>query len=63
MELAFGVVKHDGVFAFGRLVVAGLDLRSHRILAQRNSVRLDNIVAVAQEHLALSLFYEDVVDR
>ncbi len=56
-------MKYDGVVAFGRLVVAGLDLRSHGILAKRNPVRLDNIVAVAQEHLALSLFYEDVVDR
>ena len=62
MKLAFGVVKHDGVVAFGRLVVAGLDLRSHRILAQRNSVRLDNGLAVAQVHLAFRLFYEDVVD-
>ena len=63
MKLAFGVVKHDGVVAFGCLVVAGLDLRSDRILAQRNSVRLDNFVAVAQVHLTIRLFYENVVDR
>lgn len=63
MELAFGVVKHDGVVAFGRLVVTGFDFRSHGILAQRNSVRLDNCLAVAQVHLALRLFYENVVDR
>ena len=62
MELAFGVVKHDGVLSFGCLVVTGLDLRSHGILAQRNSVRLDNIIAVAQVHLALRFFYENVVD-
>ena len=42
--------------------VAGLDLRSDWILAQRNSVRLDNTIAVAQVHLALRLFYENVVD-
>ena len=47
MELAFGVVKHDGVVAFGRLVVTGFDLRSYRILAQRNSVRLDDILAAS----------------
>ena len=62
MKDAFGVVKHDGVLTFGCLVVTGLDLRSHRILAQRNSVRLDDILAVAQVHLALRLFYENVVD-
>ena len=33
------------------------------ILAQRNSVRLDNCLAVAQVHLAFRLFYENVVDR
>ena len=32
------------------------------ILAQRNSVRLDDILAVAQVHLALRFFYENVVD-
>ena len=63
MKLAFGVVPLDGVIAFGGFVVAGLDLRSHRILAQGNSVRLDNFIAVAQVHLALRLFYENVVDR
>jgi hypothetical protein len=63
MELAFGVVKHDGVVAFGRLVVAGLDLRTHGILAKRNPVRLDNVLAVAQLHLALRFFYKNVVDR
>ncbi len=62
MELAFGVVKHDGVVAFGCLVVPGLDLCSDRILAQGNSVCLDNVVAVAQVHLAFCLFYENVVD-
>ena len=62
MELAFGVVTFDGVLTFGCLVVPGLDLRSHRILAQRNSVRLDNVLAVAQVHLAFCLFYENVVD-
>ena len=63
MKFAFGVVPLDGVIALGRLVVAGLDLRSDWILAQRNSVRLDNGLAVAQVHLALRLFYENVVDR
>ena len=62
MKLAFGVVKHDGVVAFGRFVVAGLDLRSHGILAQRNLVCLDDILAASQVHLALRLFYENVVD-
>ena len=62
MKDTFGVVKHDGVVAFGRLVVTGLDLRSHGILAQRNSVRLDDILAVAQLHLAFRLFYENVVN-
>jgi hypothetical protein len=62
MKFAFGVVKHDGVVAFGCLVVTGLDLRSHGILAQRNSVRLDDNLAIAQVHLALCLFYENVVD-
>lgn len=32
------------------------------ILAQRNSVRLDNVLAVAQLHLAFRFFYENVVD-
>ena len=32
------------------------------ILAQRNSVRLDNTIDVAQVHLMLRLFYENVVD-
>jgi hypothetical protein len=63
MKLTLGIVLLDGVLAFGRLVVAGLDLRSDRILAQRNSVRLDNFIAVAQVHLALRLFYENVVNR
>ena len=62
MELAFGVVKHDGVVAFGRLVVTGLDLRSHGILTKRNPVRLDDILAASQVHLAHCLFYENVVD-
>ena len=62
MKLAFGVVTFDGVVAFGRLVVTGLDLRTHGILAKRNPVRLDDILAVAQVHLALRFFYEDVVD-
>ena len=31
-------------------------------LAKRNPVRLDDILAVAQVHLAFRLFYEDVVD-
>ena len=62
MKNAFGIVSFDGVVAFGGLVVAGLDLRSNRILALRNSVRLDNFLAVAQVHLALRLFYENVVD-
>ena len=62
MELAFRVVKHDGVVAFGRLVVTGFDFRSHRILAQRNSVSLDDILAIAQVHLAFRLFYENVVN-
>lgn len=62
MKLAFGVVPLDGVIALGRLVVTGLDLCSDRILAQRNSVRLDNFLAVAQVHLTLRLFYENVVD-
>ena len=62
MKHAFGVVKHDGVVAFGRLVIAGLDLRSHGILAKRNPVRLDDVLAVAQVHLAFRFFYENVVD-
>lgn len=62
MKFAFGVVLLDGVIALGRLVVAGLDLRSHRILAQRNPVRLDDVLAVAQVHLAFRFFYENVVD-
>ena len=32
MKFAFGVVLLDGVVALGRLVVAGLDLRSDWIL-------------------------------
>ena len=62
MKDAFVIVKFDGVVTLGRLVVAGLDLRSHGILAKRNPVRLDDILAVAQVHLALRLFYENVVD-
>ena len=62
MKFALGVVSLDGVIALGRLIVAGFDLRSDWILAQRNSVRLDNFIAVAQMHLALRLFYENVVD-
>ena len=62
MKLAFGVVTFDGVLTFGCLVVTRFDFRSHRILAQRNSVRLDDVLAVAQVHLALCLFYENVVD-
>ena len=62
MKLAFGVVTFDGVVAFGCLVVTGFDLRSHGILAKRNPVRLDDVLAIAQVHLAFRLFYEDVVD-
>lgn len=62
MKNAFGVVPFDGVIALGCLVVAGLDLRSHGILTQRNPVRLDDVLAVAQVHLALRLFYENVID-
>ena len=62
MKLAFGIVPLDGVIALGRLVVAGLDLCSDRILAQRNSVHLDNFIAVAHVHLALRFFYENVVN-
>ena len=62
MKNAFGVVPFDGVVAFGSLVVAVLNLSPDRILAQGNSVRLDNVLAVAQVHLALRLFYENVVD-
>ena len=62
MKNAFGIVQFDGVFAFGRLVVTGLDLRSHGILAKRNPVSLDNTIAIAQVHLALRLFYENVID-
>ena len=57
MKLAFGIVPLDGVIALGCLVVAGFDLCPDRILAQGNSVRLDNVLAVAQVHLALRLFY------
>ena len=32
-------------------------------LAKRNPVRLDDILAIAQAHLAFCLFYENVVDR
>ena len=62
MENALGIVSFDGVVAFGRFVVAGLDLCTYGILAQRNSVRLDDILAVAQVHLTLRLFYENVVN-
>ena len=62
MELAFGIVFFDGVIALGCPVVAGFDLCSDRILAQRNSVRLDNVLASAQVHLALRLFYQNVVN-
>ena len=31
-------------------------------LTKRNPVRLDDVLAVAQVHLALCLFYENVVD-
>ena len=62
MKSAFWVVKHDGVVAFGCLVVTGFDLCAHGILAKRNPVRLDDILAVAQVHLAFRLFYENVVD-
>jgi hypothetical protein len=62
MENALGIVSFDGVVAFGRLVVTGFDLRSNRVLAQRNSVRLDNCLAVTQVHLAFCFFYENVVD-
>jgi hypothetical protein len=62
MENALGIVSFDGVVAFGRLVVAGLDLRTHGILAKRNPVRLDNVLAVAQLHLAFRLFNENVVN-
>ena len=62
MKFAFGIVKENLIFAFGRLVVAGFGLRSHGILAKRNPVCLDDILAVAQVHLPLCLFYENVVD-
>ena len=62
MERAFGVVPLDGVIALGRFVVTRFDLRSHGILAKRNPVCLDDILATSQVHLALRLFYENVVD-
>ena len=62
MKLALGVVPLDSIIAFGRLVVTGLDFRSHRILAKRNPVCLDDVLAASQVHLALRLFYENVVD-
>ena len=62
MKLAFGIVKENLVFAFGRFIVAGFDLCTHRILAQGNPVGFDNCLAVAQVHLPLRLFYENVVD-
>ena len=62
MKFAFGIVKENLVFAFGRFIVAGFDLCTHGILTKRNPVRLDNTIAVAQVHLALCLFDEDVVD-
>lgn len=62
MENALGIVSFDGVVAFGRFVVTGFDLRSHGILAKRNPVRLDDILAASQVHLAFRLFYENVVD-
>lgn len=62
MKNAFGVVQFDGIIALGRLVVAGLDLRSNWILAKRNPVRLDDILAASQVHLAFRLFYENVVN-
>jgi hypothetical protein len=63
MKFAFGIVKENLVFAFGRFIVAGFDLCTHRILAQGNPVRLDDILAAAQVHLALLFFDEDVVDE
>ena len=62
MKLALGVVTFDGIITLGCLVVAGFDFRSHRILAKRNPVRLDDILAASQVHLAFRLFYENVVD-
>ena len=62
MKDAFGIVKFDGVVTLGRLVVTGFDFRSHRILAQRNFVSLDDILAASQVHLAFRLFYKNVVD-
>ena len=62
MKDAFRVVKHDGVVAFGRLVVAGFNFCTHRIFAQGNSVCLDNFITVAQVHLAFRLFYQNVVN-
>ena len=61
-DVAAGIVPLDGVVAFGRLVVTGFDFRSHRILAKRNPVRLDDILAASQVHLAFRLFYENVVN-
>lgn len=62
MKFAFGIVKENLVFAFGRFIVAGFNLCTHRILAQGNLVGFDNRFAVAQVHLALCLFYENVVN-
>ena len=53
-DLVRVAVDHD--------VATGFDLCSDRILAQRNSVSLDNVIAIAQVHLALRLFYENVID-
>ena len=63
MKFAFGVVKENLVFAFGRLVVAGLDLCTDRIFTKRNPVRLDNCLTVTQVHLPLRFFDEDVVNE
>ena len=62
MKFAFGIVLLDGIIAFGRLVVAGFDLCTDRIFTKRNPVRLDDILAVAQVHLPLRFFDENVVD-
>ncbi len=61
MKFAFGIVAFDGVVTFGCFVVAGLDLCTNRIFAQGNPVGFDNCFAVAQVHLPLRLFDENVV--
>ena len=57
MKLAFGVVKHDGVVAFGCLVVAGFDLCSNGTFSQRYFVCFDDFIAMTKMHLSLRFFY------